>query len=64
AHGAAGRADSEINVVCRGPVNGDVPQQKNVESLRITNADTRERESVLPTLSRGFGCVGSSQLRD
>ena len=26
AHGAAGRAGSEINVVCRGPVNGDVSQ--------------------------------------
>ncbi|WP_419193922.1 hypothetical protein, partial [Novipirellula herctigrandis] len=40
AHGAAGRADSEINVVCRGPVNGDVI------ALRLEHFLTSRRVSL------------------
>ncbi|TWT78662.1 hypothetical protein CA13_00580 [Planctomycetes bacterium CA13] len=33
ARGAAGRADSQINVVCRGPVNGDVITLRAIDVL-------------------------------
>jgi hypothetical protein len=37
AHGAAGRAVSEINVVRRGPVNGVVPEKEKIYAS--TSAD-------------------------